>query len=78
MSNAKHTTERKPVINYIDLYSGRCGLTVERRSEVLRRLGTDNVRSVRPATEDEVLGVEAMGGHVPSQGRIAKGIREKP
>jgi len=65
----------RPTINYIDLYNGRCGLTTEKRDEVLRRLGTDNVRSVRPATEAEVSWVECMGGHVPTEGRIAKATK---
>ena len=61
------------MIYYVDLYDGYCGLSGESKSAILRRYGTDNVRSITPATQDQIAWVRAMGGYVPEQ----KGRRTK-
>jgi len=61
-------------IRYIKLFGGRCGLTTDTKREVLRREGESNVLDVRPATQQEVDWVRAMGGRVP-EGKVR---REKP
>lgn len=62
----------KPILRYIDLENGRCGLTTETESVIYRRHGTDNVRFVRNATEKDVEWVQGMGGDVPDSYRLAK------
>lgn len=61
----------KPIIRYIELYGGGCGLRAESPASIYRSEGTSNVRLVRNATEKDIVYVKAMGGHVPD-GRIAK------
>lgn len=68
---AEMSHQKLPVLYIIDRADGRVGLTTESDEDAIyRRLGTDNVRGFRPATEDEVGWIRAMGGHVP-KGRIA-------
>ena len=62
----------KPIINCVTLTNGRCGLTTETKAEALRRIGTDNVRSFEPATEEQVAWIRGMGGRVPTNGRIKR------
>lgn len=62
--------KRRPVVNYVSLWNGRCGLSTDTRAEIMRREGTANVRGVRPATQADVEWVRGMGGYVP-EGRIA-------
>lgn len=58
-------------IRYVSLYNGRCGLKTDTKREILRRLGADNVREIRLATQRDVDHVRMMGGHVPI-GRVSK------
>jgi hypothetical protein len=55
----------KKVIQYISLDNGRCGLSTESPRDILHRIGTENVRAIRPASQKEVDWVRAMGGDVP-------------
>ncbi|MGE0769877.1 MAG: hypothetical protein AB7L90_25845 [Hyphomicrobiaceae bacterium] len=59
----------RPIIQYIALWNGRCGLSVASPAQIRREQGTANIKSIRPATHDDVIHVRAMGGHVPV-GRI--------
>lgn len=65
----------KPVIKYISLWGGGCGLSTSSKSEILRSHGTANVQLVRPATQKDVEWVRAFGGYVPD-GRIEKATGE--
>lgn len=33
--------------------------------QMAREIGTDNVREIRPANDDDIAWVRGMGGHVP-------------
>jgi hypothetical protein len=59
-----------PVLLYVVLENGRCGLTTDSRTEVLRKQGTFNVQHIRPATEKDVAWVQGMGGAVPESYRL--------
>lgn len=61
----------KPILRYISLWNGRCGLTTKTRDSIYREQGTDNVKYVRNATEKDVAWVAGMGGDVPKSYRIA-------
>ncbi len=63
--------DAKPIIRYIELWCGRCGLSNSSVASIYSEQGRANVRSVRNATEQEVAWVRGMGGYVP-EGRIAK------
>jgi hypothetical protein len=65
----------KPIINYISLVGGRCGLTTESKREVLARCGSENVVATEPATQEQVDWIRAMGGKVPD-GRVVKRKKE--
>lgn len=56
---------KKPIIQYIDLHGLGCALSADTPSQILRREGYANVRSIRPATSKDVAWVKAMGGYVP-------------
>jgi len=56
---------RKKTIYYIGLDGAYCGLTTDSKRETLRRLGTENVATFRPATAEDIASVKAMGGFVP-------------
>jgi len=62
----------KPILRYIELNNGRCGLSIETPAKIMREQGTANVRGIRPATEADVVHVRSMGGDVPD-GRIIAG-----
>jgi hypothetical protein len=61
---------KKPVLRYVSLYSGRCGLTTDSVSAVMRREGSANVKCIRHATERDVAWIAGMGGRVPDTYRI--------
>jgi hypothetical protein len=56
---------RKPILRYVELYSGHCTIETGSNSEIIRRLGCFNVKFVRAATKKDVEWVKAFGGHVP-------------
>lgn len=69
------TSTRLPIINMVRLTNGRCGLTTDPPKQVMLEQGSANVRSIKPATADDVHWVRQMGGNVP-HGRlqtVAKG-----
>lgn len=55
----------KPTIRCVMLRNGRVGLSVAKRSTILREEGTLNVLSIENATPAQVEHVRAMGGYVP-------------
>lgn len=61
----------KPVIKYVELHGGCCGLSTERNATILLDNGRSNVARIRNATKAEVAWVQGMGGHVPD-GRIRR------
>jgi hypothetical protein len=61
----------EPLLRYVLLVNGRCGLSAESPAAIKREQGTANVRCIRLATETDVIHVRSMGGYVP-EGRIAK------
>ena len=61
----------KRTVWYIGL-GNYCGLSSESKSEILRRNGTDNVTELRPATQDDVNNIRAMGGRVPDEWKEMK------
>jgi hypothetical protein len=62
----------RKIIKAVTLRGGRVGLSAETESAIKRRVGSDNLVSVKPATQSQVDWVRAMGGIVPD-GRVAKG-----
>lgn len=67
----------KPIIQYVERFGGGCGLKTGSRRQIEREMGTDNVRLIRNATEEDVSWVRAMGGYVPD-GRIVKEPSDSP
>jgi hypothetical protein len=56
---------------YVSLYDGFCGLHANRtlraaKSEVLKTKGTENLKSVSLATNEEIDWIKAMGGYIPN------------
>lgn len=66
---------RDHTLYYVSLYNGHCGIIgavnlESARQEARWSSGSDNVRSVRPATQGDIDWVKAMGGRVP-KGRVS-------
>lgn len=61
----------KPIIRYIELTNGRCGLSIETALQIRREEGSRNVKNITNATAKQVEWVRGMGGLVPD-GRIVK------
>lgn len=55
------------MIYYVEMKNGYCGLT-DNKQQVIREEGTNNVKSITPATKEQIAWVQAMGGYVPTQG----------
>ncbi len=60
-------------IMYVELSNGRCGLSTDSKAEIMKQVGTDNLRSISVATKKQIDFVRAMGGYVPVDGKIPKG-----
>jgi len=63
------SNKRVKGLYYIELEGGICGIRKavnlqQAKSDALREEGTNNLRSVRPALEEDVAWVTAMGGGV--------------
>lgn len=55
------------MIYYVELTNGYCGLA-DNKQQVIREEGTNNVKSITPATKEQIAWVQAMGGYIPTQG----------
>ncbi len=60
----------KAILKYVSTDFG-CTIRTGSVSQIRSRIGTDNVREIRLATEKDVAYVKHMGGFVPD-GRISK------
>jgi hypothetical protein len=61
---------RRETLYAVTLQGGRVGVTTARTlasatKRALREEGTNNVKVVRHATDEDVSWIEAMGGYVP-------------
>lgn len=66
----------KPILHYAETEFGCC-ITDNGKREFIRRMGTDNVRLFRKATNQDVDYVRGMNGRIPD-GRIAKATGDAP
>lgn len=68
---AESTSMKRPIINYVTLTNGWCGLTTDSKREAYNRLGSENIASFGPASQRQLDWVQAMGGKVP-HGRVSR------
>lgn len=68
---------KKPILKYVELWGGGCGLKTGSDASIRRACGTGSVKRIRPATDEDVIWVENMGGYV-LDGRIAEPAKEAP